>query len=77
MTYAKFTAEVARAENILSAMANYPMRDIPNVDLSIDACECAAQITGYDATTAKMLNRQFRTDAATAAFEMIQRRIAA
>ncbi|MDR9395837.1 MAG: hypothetical protein RI571_16255 [Roseovarius sp.] len=70
MTYEAFTAEVARAENILNAMANYPMRSFPESDISLEACECAAMLTGYDATTAKMLNREFRNNAAKAALEM-------
>jgi len=73
MTYEEFTAEVASAENILNAMANYPMRRLPDVDLNVDACECAAQITGYDATTAKMLNKRFREDAARLGLEMARR----
>lgn len=73
MTYEEFATEVARAENILSAMADFPMRRVPEVNLSVEACECAAQITGFDATTAKMLNRQFRDDAARVACEMAQK----
>ncbi len=34
------------------------------VDYSVEACEAAAQISGCDATFCKMLNRQFREDAA-------------
>ncbi len=73
MTYQEFAAEVSRAENILNAMKNYPMDRIPDVDLNVDACECAAGFGGFDITTAKMLNRKFRIDAAKAAFEMAQR----
>lgn len=73
MTYAEFQAEVARAENILDAMARFPMKRIPDCDISVDACECAAMLTGYDATAAKMLNRKFREDAARAALEMARK----
>lgn len=75
MTYEQFQAEVSRAENILAAMRDYPMQDIPNVDFNIEACECAAVIGGFDATTAKMLNKQFRNDAARVARDMAKKMV--
>ena len=77
MTYEAFTAEVAKAENILTAMMTYKMAGIPKVDLSVDACECAAMILGCDVTTAKMLNKRFRDDACAAAMEMMREKVAA
>lgn len=77
MTYEQFKTEVARAENILAAMKEYPMQDIPNVDFNIDACECAAQLSGFDVTVAKMLNKKFRTDAARVACDMAGKMVGA
>jgi hypothetical protein len=39
------------------------------VNFELDACEIAAEITGYDRTFCKMLNHKFRTDAANMMFD--------
>jgi len=75
MEYEAFTAEVARAETILNAMAasKHMQYDFPRVDISIEACECAAMISGHDATMAKMMNKRFRDDAANVALGMARK----
>ena len=39
------------------------------INFSIEVCEIAAAITGYDRTFCKMLNHKFRSDAAQWAME--------
>lgn len=57
------------------ATAPYPIPDFGDgykqvgVNFSLKACEIAAKITGADATFCKMLNHQFRTDAANWMFD--------
>lgn len=38
------------------------------INFSLEACELAAEITGYDRTFCKMLNHKFRTDASNLMF---------
>lgn len=38
-------------------------------DYPISVCECAAELSGYDATFAKMFNAKFREDAVKLAFD--------
>lgn len=59
----------------LDAIAANPVRDFGDgykrvgVNFSIEACEYASDITGYDRTFCKMLNHRFRMDAAELMFE--------
>jgi hypothetical protein len=46
-------------------------------DYPLAVCECAAAVSGNDATFAKMFNRKFRTDACSMMFERALQAIAA
>jgi len=76
MTYADFKNQVAQAGIMLDAMRDNSALNITKVDLDLAACECAAKLAGYDLTSAKMLNKTFREDAAKAAFEIATRKTA-
>lgn len=69
MTYETFKTEVSAAIAAINAASNGSLRDMPNTNYSIAACECASQITGADATLCKMFNRKFRNDAAALMFQ--------
>lgn len=65
MTYEQFQTEVEVMIANLTAVAkiggagwSFKYQDVP-----LAVCECAAEISGFDATFAKMFNRQFREDA--------------
>lgn len=69
MTYNQFKSEVDAAIAAIIAASNGSLKDMPNVNYSIKACEAAAEITGANPTLAKMFNRKFRADAAALMFE--------
>ena len=69
MTRQEFAAQVETLIVTLDTIKNHNMTRFPDVDYNIDACECAAMISGHDATFAKMFNRKFREDALEMMFE--------
>lgn len=69
MNYEAFTAEVNAAIAAITAASNGTLTEMPDVDYCIEACECAAEITGADVTLCKMFNRQFRNAAAKTMFD--------
>ena len=69
MTRQEFAAQVETLIATLDAIKQHSMSGFPKVDYAIESCECAAAITGYDATFCKMFNRQFREDALDVMFE--------
>lgn len=75
MTYEMFAAEVETAIATLTSLRDFPGAGFGDgynqrgVDISIPACEAAAEITGFDTTFGKMLNHNFRTRAAQYAME--------
>lgn len=83
----KLKAEVKQVLIALEAIAsappttsNYNFGDgykQVGVNFSLEACEIAAKMTGADATFCKMLNHQFRTDAANLMFERALSELAA
>jgi hypothetical protein len=65
MTYEDFQAEVNTAIAAISAYAQGKITaGFGEINYSLAACECAAEITGADVTFCKMLNREFRNVAA-------------
>lgn len=72
MTYEQFAAEVETMIQNLTAVAKLGGAGWAHKyhDHSLAACEAAAEIGGFDATFAKMFNRQFREDAVKVAMEM-------
>ena len=52
----------------IQAASNGSLRDMPNTDYNLSACDCAAEITGANVTACRMFNRKFREDAAAAMF---------
>jgi adenosine/AMP kinase len=68
-------SKVSQAIYTLDAIAACKMTSYPDVDFDINACELAAEITGYNPTDAKMLNKAFRENAAKAAFEMARKMV--
>lgn len=73
--YETFTAEVNAAVAAITAMRAGKLSGFGDgykqvgINISLPACEAAAEITGADATVCKMLNHRFRTDAAAMMFE--------
>ena len=64
MTIQEFEDQVATIIANLSAIKNSQIDpygyEIRNCDYSLAACECAAQIGGFDPYMAKMFNRDYR-----------------
>lgn len=71
MTYQQFEAEVATMVANLTAIATNGAAGwaFKYQDHSLAACECAAEIGGFDVTFAKMFNREFRENAVKFAME--------
>lgn len=76
MTYEAFKSEVETAVATLVTLSQFNSNGFGDgykqigTDISIPACECAAEITGFDLTFCKMLNSNFRNCAAHAAMAM-------
>jgi hypothetical protein len=64
MTYEKFQAAVetmiANLTALKSANPEVGGWALRYHDVSLDVCECAAEIGGFDLTFAKLFNREFR-----------------
>jgi hypothetical protein len=65
MTYEQFQTEVETMIANLTAVAKLGGAGwaFKYHDVSLAVCECAAEISGFDVTFAKMFNRKFREDA--------------
>jgi len=65
MTYEQFQSEVETMIANLTAIAKSGASGwaFKYQDVSLAVCECAAEVSGFDATFAKMFNRKFREDA--------------
>jgi hypothetical protein len=61
-------AEIQKVIAALDFIAKHGA-DLTKFDFSLSACEAASEITNYDLTFAKCLNRKFRTDAVKVMFE--------
>ena len=75
--YEAFKAEVETAIATLDALRRFNCEDFGDTykhigtDISLLACECASEITGFDVTFCKMMNYKFRNAAALIAMERV------